>query len=337
MDIITHIALGACIGEIVFAKQLGKKALIIGAFAQVLPDMDIVAALWLPPPQNLLFHRGITHSFLFGILAALILAFFIKKRTAFQNVTLQKLLIFFLLQIWLHDLLDTCNAYGTGLLAPFSSHRFSINLLFVADPFFTVPIIIACTALIRLKSFSKARKKWLWIGLLIPCLYILYAAFNKKSVSKQVEKSLATENISYSRMIITPTFFNTWLWYIVAATDSGYYIGYRSVFDSRYYITPFNYYAKNKQLLISLDTLQNVRRLIQFADNYYTVEDRNDSLVFNVLRFGQAAGWEENKTHFTFQYFLNPLYNNSYVMQSGRFKEWTPKTFESMYNRIKGR
>jgi inner membrane protein len=46
MESVTHIALGACIGEAAFSKQIGKKALILGAIAQSLPDADITASLW---------------------------------------------------------------------------------------------------------------------------------------------------------------------------------------------------------------------------------------------------------------------------------------------------
>ena len=57
MDSLTHIVLGACIGEAMLGKKLGKKAMLIGAIAQSLPDIDFVAALWLGPAENLLAHR----------------------------------------------------------------------------------------------------------------------------------------------------------------------------------------------------------------------------------------------------------------------------------------
>lgn len=44
MDSITHIALGACIGEAALSKQIGKKALILGVIAQSLPDIDVTAS-----------------------------------------------------------------------------------------------------------------------------------------------------------------------------------------------------------------------------------------------------------------------------------------------------
>src|SRR5580698_6314940 len=74
MDTLTHIVLGACIGEAIAGKQLGKKALLLGALAQNIPDIDIVASFWLPTTSDLLAHRGFTHSFLFVLLVSPLLA-----------------------------------------------------------------------------------------------------------------------------------------------------------------------------------------------------------------------------------------------------------------------
>ena len=45
MDSITHIVLGACIGDAVLGKKLGKKGMIVGAIANSLPDADVLGTL----------------------------------------------------------------------------------------------------------------------------------------------------------------------------------------------------------------------------------------------------------------------------------------------------
>ena len=337
MDTITHIALGACIGEAVLSKQIGKKALIWGAVAQTLPDIDVAATLWLPPVDNLLVHRGFTHSFLFGVAAAALLCFVVRNKARLRAISFIKLFLFFCLQLWLHDMLDTCNAYGTGLFEPFSHQRFSFHLLFVADPFFSGLLVIAFAALVILKKDNLKRKRWVLMGFLQALLYIIYAILNKELVKEQVQKSLLSKHIAYKDVMITPTPFNTWLWYIVATTDNGYVIGYRSVFDSDSLLIPFTYYPQNKQLLKTVNKTLDLKRLIRFADNYYTVEYKDSLLVFNVLRFGQVLGWQDTKAHFAFQYFLNSSYDNSMVVQRGRFEGWNWKAIVNMYRRIKGK
>ncbi|MFZ9660651.1 MAG: metal-dependent hydrolase, partial [Chitinophagaceae bacterium] len=74
MDTITHIALGACIGELFTDKQFGKRAMIWGALAQSIPDIDFIAGFWLSPTADLIAHRSFTHSILFGILISFFLA-----------------------------------------------------------------------------------------------------------------------------------------------------------------------------------------------------------------------------------------------------------------------
>ena len=68
MDSLTHIALGACVGEAFFERGFGKKAMLWGALAQSVPDIDFVASFWMPTAENLLAHRGFTHSLLFAAL-----------------------------------------------------------------------------------------------------------------------------------------------------------------------------------------------------------------------------------------------------------------------------
>ena len=77
-------------------------------------------------------------------------------------------------------------------------------------------------------------------------------------------------------------------------------------------------------------------KLKRFSQGFYTVEKYNDTLVFNDLRFGQMKGWENPKGKFVFHYFLHKEYDNTLVVQRGRFVGWNQKTFESLYERMKG-
>lgn len=47
MDTLTHMALGACIGQAIGYKKMGRKALVYGAFAAFLPDLDVLATPFL--------------------------------------------------------------------------------------------------------------------------------------------------------------------------------------------------------------------------------------------------------------------------------------------------
>ena len=49
--------------------------------------------------------------------------------------------------------------------------------------------------------------------------------------TSDVQTALQEQHITSSRVLTTPTPLNNWLWFIAAETQSGYYVGHRSVFD----------------------------------------------------------------------------------------------------------
>lgn len=349
MDSLTHIALGACTGEILLGRSLGKKALVLGAVAQSLPDIDALAGLWLPMSANLLAHRGITHSLLVAPPAAAALAWMVRRWSWARSVPLWFWFMFFVFQLGLHDLLDTANAYGTGLLEPFSHQRFSVYLLYVADPFFTLPLVIATLCLWLCSRRPRIRQISAAVTLVWAVGYVGYAAVNKSSVDGPTRASLAAASVPYVRYLTIPTPLNTWLWYVVATTHQGYYLGYRSVFENPDHLTEFTYFPSSEHLLKeALPTaskaelsptlradVADVRRLRQFARGDYVVEKRGDTLAIGVLRFGQVLGWENPQAPFVFRYELGEGIDNRLVVQRGRFAGWDRMALRRYIRRIR--
>jgi len=336
MDTITHITLGACVGEIFLGKTLGKKALFWGALSQCLPDVDTISGVLLPADRAFLIHRGITHSIFFAIIVGFILAFAIKTFYRKTRLPFSLLAFFFCFQLLLHDLLDTCNSYGTGLLEPFSHQRFSINLLYVVDPFFTISLLIATLFLIFKSSNYINRPKWALIAIGISAFYLVMAGINKTYINHRAEISFQSQKIKQSDYFSTPAPFNCMLWYIVAVADSNYYTAYSSFFDDAKNFINYEAYRSNHNLLInSLD--KNVfRNLVTFADNYYTVTQSSNILYLNVLRFEQVEGWRQKNAPFTFSYPLSAGHNRVLLLQRGRLEGWDINTFKDYVRRIAG-
>lgn len=330
MDTLTHITIGACVGEAILTKKIGKKALLWGAIAQNLPDIDSVTSLWLSPAENLLVHRGITHSLVVAFLVPALLAGLIRR--FYPQVSFLRLYGFGVLQLLLHDLLDLCNSYGTGILEPFSSERLTFNILYVIDPLFTISLVVASVALWRLRPEAPSRRVWVLMGL-VPCgLYTLWTIEHKRRINEEIEASLASQHLPYSDYFTTPTPFNGLLWYAVTKSGAGYQLGYRSVWDRGQ--TAFHYVPKGEELLSSENV--QVRNLKYFSRGFYTVSRNESVLQFNVLRFGQIRGWENPDAEFAFHFYLTPGYDNRLVMQRGRFTGWTWKSVQQMFRRIKG-
>ncbi|HEX5024778.1 MAG TPA: metal-dependent hydrolase [Agriterribacter sp.] len=335
MDSLTHIAVGACVGEAFFGKGFGKKAMLWGALAQSIPDIDFIGALWLTPSENLLAHRGFTHSILFALLIAPTMAFTASRIHHPHNIRFRKWLIFFAAEVFLHLFLDGFNNYGVGWLVPFNLHRFSFNTIYVADPFFSIWAGIATVMLFILHSYHPTRRFWWRFGVFIPLLYFGYCCMHKLNINHDVKEILSRQQVPYNRYFTTPTPLNNWLWYVVADSDSGYYVGFRSVFDRKKQIA-FQYFPRNDYLLKPMAEQQEVKNLLRFSQGFYTAEQCGDTLVFNDLRFGQVAGWQNPKEKFVFHYVLNYPVDNVLVVQRGRFSGWTGPAFEAFIERIKG-
>jgi inner membrane protein len=337
MDSITHVALGAVVGEAIAGKVLGKRAMYFGALAQSLPDIDFLVSFFLSPADNLLAHRGITHSFLFGVAATVILAFAGRQTHKPLKIPLRVWLIFFGSEILLHLLLDSCNAYGVGWFEPFSDTRFSFNILFVADPFYSIWVGISMMVLIFMDSKNPKRRLWIAFGLIASSIYFVHALTNKRTVERDIRAALEQKNIPYGRLLTTPTPANSWLWYCVAEDDNGYNITYRSSWEDPDDEIQFTYFPKHNELLQPFGDSHETQQLLKFSQGFYTLEKwEGNDIVFNDLRFGQIAGWTDPKAPFVFHYYLNDPEANLLVIQRGRFSNWNRKTFYSLIDRIKG-
>ncbi len=335
MDSLTHIVLGAAIGEAVVGKQVGRRALLLGAIAQSLPDIDFVAGFWLNPANDLLAHRGFTHSLLFVVLSAIPMAFLSDKYVVPGAVPLRRWGIFYLLQLFVHIFLDAFNAYGVAWFEPFAHTRISFHILFVADPFLSFPLAVAFVYLMFARLENPKRRLAALVAIAWAMLYLGYGIMNKLSVDRQVKANLARQAIQATQYFSTPTPLNNWLWYIVANTKDGSYVGYRSVFDSDDSIR-FEFFPRREELLNPVHDHEDLQHLIRFSEGYYTVEQWQDTLVFNDLRFGQMIGWRDRRAHFVFHYYLSHPEDNELVVQRGRFAGWDGEATRSLISRIAG-
>ena len=84
MDSITHTVLGACLGQVLAGKKIGKKAMLWGAVANNIPDIDIITSTWMSQADGLMHIEGSRIPFYLHLSFRRCLRFFlpvgIKKR-----------------------------------------------------------------------------------------------------------------------------------------------------------------------------------------------------------------------------------------------------------------
>jgi inner membrane protein len=336
MDTVTHTVIGACLGEAIAGRQLGKKAMLIGAIANNLPDIDVIANAWASETGVLLLHRGITHAILTELIFTPLLAWIGYKLFRKYDVSFRRWLALTGSGLFLHILVDAFTAYGTGWFEPFSHHRVSLNSIFILDPLLTFPALVAAVGLLILRKDSPKRMQWAKAGILCFGIYLLFVNINKIMVNRVVENNLTVKNIRYDDYMATPTPLNNFLWYIVARSHEGYYIGYYSVFDKDENIS-FEKIARNDSLLKHNCDPRSVQDLIRFSQQYYCANVENDTIVFSDLRFGQLGGWYRQKAPFVFNFKLAQNCSNKTALQKGRFESLGSETTIQLFKRIKGK
>jgi inner membrane protein len=79
MDSLSQIILGSATAEAALGRKVGNRAMVWGAIAGTIPDLDIIANAFMSPIDSLTFHRGLTHAFWFEILMAAVMGWAVHK------------------------------------------------------------------------------------------------------------------------------------------------------------------------------------------------------------------------------------------------------------------
>ncbi len=286
MDSLTHILLGAAIGDKMLGQKIGRKAALIGALAKTFPDFDVFFAGQSDPQKYLCVHRGYTHSMPVQVLMALPLAYIcyliFKKQINYKTWYL-----LWLLCMWGHSLLDTCTNYGTRLLLPFNSLPYSVNSIAIVDLFYTLPLLIALILAMLFKNNSTKRSNTITICLVYAMLYLGVTFINKTIVNYKFEKICKSQHIPYKNTITNPTILNNILWYGITSNDTAIYVGEYSLLQPKDTIR-FYMYKRNLQLLDSFKTATDLPLMQWFSGPHYFLKQRGDTLDYYNIKFGRT-------------------------------------------------
>lgn len=305
MDFVTQVTLGAAVGQATMHRELGNKAALWGMLGGALPDLDVLAYPLLDPVTQLTWHRGISHGLLLAVLLSPLLGWLIARVHA-GRVTVEKAALFVFLALGTHILIDLFTTYGTQVFAPFRDTPHSFNTLFIIDPLYTLPLLIFLLLSLlpgetRAKMFRNAA------GLIFSSAYVVVALVFKFSTLTDFERALEQQHIAPQRVMTTPTAFNTLLWRCVAETGDGFYIGYRSLFDSGEHVA-FWYVPRNEHLLAEYEGQRALETLRWFSDGWYSVQKDARGVHFHDLRFGEFDTTDPQRN-----FGLNTPLNQEYI------------------------
>ncbi|MBT2162572.1 metal-dependent hydrolase [Zobellia barbeyronii] len=332
MDSLTQIVLGAAVGEAVLGKKVGNKAMLYGAIAGTIPDLDVIARFFFDTVTATEMHRGFSHSIFFSILFAPIFGWLISKIERKSEATFKDWSWLMFWGLFTHPVLDTFTTWGTQLFWPLKI-RLAFQNIFVIDPLYTVPFIVFVIMAMRQPKTSPKRKRYNRLGLTVSTAYLVTSLILKWFAYGEFVHSLEIHGVTYESVDTRPAPFNTILWTANVDAGDAYLIGDYSFFDTE--DIKFTSYPKNHQLLGDLKSDDKVKRLIGITEGWYTISEKDGKLFFNDLRFGLIS-LDPKETQFAFTYELEPTENGLAVHEMPKTRVDAKRLLNALWLRIWG-
>ncbi len=338
MDSLTQIVLGAAVGEATLGKKVGNKTVLWGGIIATIPDLDVIPTIWMDSVSQISFHRGFSHSLAFFLLASPLFGWLLYRLYKDKEANWRDWTVFSFWVLFTHALLDCFTSWGTQLFWPLE-HRVAWNTIFVVDPLYTIPFMIAVIWMMFYNRHSTWRRRINYAGLIISSTYLLGTVVNKQIINNTFEEAMEIQDIQYIRYSTKPAPLNNILWFATVETNDGYYLGYYSLLDKDKDII-FHFLEKKHELLEGFSKNEQLKKLLAITKGYYTVERMNDTLLLHDLRFGQAIDPESKKGEYIFTFFIEPSGNSDTDLQITQkprnVNDITSEMFAMLWNRMLG-
>ena len=224
MDSVTQAVLGASVSGVMLGRYHGRKAYVAGAILGTLPDLDVLIR-YSNPIANMINHRGFSHSVFVLTALSLVLTWLIRKWPPATQYDWKRLFATLWLIFITHVLADAFTSYGTQLFWPFMPTPTSWSSIFIIDPFFTVPMLIAAIAGMGWGARPLVQKmNAVALGWCV--VYLCLSLAGKAVAESRVRTALEQSGVGVEAVFSTPGPFNILLWRVVARTDDDHYYEY---------------------------------------------------------------------------------------------------------------
>lgn len=233
MDPFSQAALGAVVGQAAGHRRLGYRAAAMGALAGALPDIDVLFSVGGDYFDQLVLHRGITHSLFFPPVAGPLLgalAWHLERRrdaAAAQPGRLGVWMLVASLALLSHPLLDLLTPYGTQLLLPFTDWRFAINAMPIIDPLYTA--LLAIGLLAALRPWARHGQRVALATLVLSSGYLAYGWSLNVAAEAEAHRQVADSGMTVERLSAFPTILQVHYRRVVVRTPTEDRVGFLSM------------------------------------------------------------------------------------------------------------
>jgi inner membrane protein len=221
---------------------------------------------------------------------------------------------------------------------PFTRDRVAFNTISVADPAYTLPFIIFLVAAGLSKKGSRRRNVLNWLGIGVSSAYLLFTVYNRARIDNVLSNALEYRGIATNRQMVSPLILQNILWNCVAESDSAYYVGLYSLFDSDPHMHAIHTLPKQFEAIREIDTTEEYQALEWFSKGYLHVMDKDSIYDLYDLRFGPTNYGDtiSGPDDYVFRFQLKPVKNGLEFRQVQPEPGDMEEMFKGFLERVKG-
>lgn len=283
MDPLTQGSLGAVLPRGVARREDAGMALLCGFLAGMAPDLDVLIRSREDPLLFLEFHRQFTHSLLFIVPgAALVAGALWTLWGRRRGWPWRRVFLYCLLGYATHALLDACTSYGTQLLWPFSTQRFAWNNVSIIDPLVTLPLLLGIWLAWRAQRRRPALIAFAWV-----LLYLGLGVVAREQAAEQGRALALSRGHAPQQVDAKPSFANLILWKTVYRAGGEYFVDAVRIFP-----TP-RVYPGDRVAALDIERdlpwldhrsqqAQDVERFRWFSAGYLALDPRNPQRIIDL-------------------------------------------------------
>lgn len=288
MDSLTQIALGATLAAAIAPARERRRALVYGAALGTLPDLDVLIRYG-DAVADFTYHRSFSHSLTVLSALAPLLWLVCRRFDAALRAEPRRWLAIFWLALITHPLLDAMTIYGTQLLWPFDPTPYGVGSVFIIDPMYTLPLLLAMIWVAWRPLGTAAARSLPW-ALVLSTAYLGWSALAQRHVEAHARQALADVGETPAQILALPSAFNTLLWRVLVREDGGYREAYYSPLADEW-PGPWRRFDSADELIAPLTGQWAFDRLRWFTHGYYAIKREGDEVVITDLRMGSEPAY----------------------------------------------
>ncbi len=212
----THTLVGIALAQ-TRLKEFSPRPALTAVIAANLPDIDAISAFFGPPGTYIRYHRGFTHSILGVLVLSLIFAllvFGLDGRKGEGRARFARLLLFVLIAVATHPLLDFTNSYGVRPFLPFSDRWYYGDIVPIFSPYLDTGLLVALV-LARMRRGEFAERAAI-LGLSYVLVFWSISAFAYNRAAARVISGGIDGRPARELAVIPQLGLNPFRWYVVA-------------------------------------------------------------------------------------------------------------------------